>query len=130
MIKPSFLVTRRKFFHNQLLDLVKKYHNVNIFGDEIECFTFRLCKFVELHICLQEFLAAQTVPIIVDSNKLIRWHPQFRIDEVPDIVPSELPLPEDSQKVTTAKEVLDKIKGLYSTKVILMIFVNRIHCIF
>ena len=51
----------------------------------------------------------------VDDSKLQRWHPKFKLDNLPDIVPSALPQPPEVQKITTVSEALETAKlGLNS----------------
>lgn len=41
-----------------------------------------------------------------DRNELKRWHPNFMVDHVPDIIPTELPQPPNSERPASAKDVL------------------------
>lgn len=66
---------------------------------------------------LQAFLASLNPPIVVPDDKLTRWHPKFNVDEVPNILPSELPQPPQTEKLTTAQEVLDRARALMTPKV-------------
>lgn len=55
---------------------------------------------------------------MIDKNKLTRWHPEFDVETVQDIVPSSLPKFEiDKPKITTAKDVL----GMISKKLFIYI---------
>lgn len=65
----------------------------------------------------QVFLASLNPPIIVPDDKLTRWHPRFNVDEVPNIKPGDLPQPPQTEKLTTAQEVLDKARALMTPKV-------------
>lgn len=51
------------------------------------------------------------------DDQLTRWHPRFNVDEVPDVVPAELPQPPTVDKMTTAQEVLTKARSMMSPKV-------------
>lgn len=53
----------------------------------------------------------------IEEDELTRWHPRFRVDEVPDVVPAELPQPPHVERVTTAQEVLAKAQGMLTPKV-------------
>ena len=53
---------------------------------------------------------------IVD-DQLTRWHPKFKVDEVPTIEPATLPAPPDVRKLHTAREVLDESKGKLNHRV-------------
>lgn len=84
------LLERRRAFHRRLTDIVKRHH--------------------------QAFLATLSPPLVVPDNQLTRWHPRFNVDEVPDVVPAELPQPPQVDKMTTAQEVLNKARGLMTPK--------------
>lgn len=46
-------------------------------------------------------------PIVIDKNKITRWHPEFDVESVIDISPSSLPKIEiDKPKIATAKDIL------------------------
>jgi primosomal protein N' len=54
-------------------------------------------------------------PIVIPTGKKVtRWHPKFRLDEVPDIPAVPLPPPPESTKMcnTTAKDVIAKAQDL------------------
>lgn len=55
--------------------------------------------------------------MVVPEEKLMRWHPRFNVDEVPDIIPAELPRPPQEDRLTTAQEVLSRAQGMLSPKV-------------
>lgn len=55
--------------------------------------------------------------MVIAEDELTRWHPRFRVDEVPDVVPTELPQPPQVDRVTTAQEVLAKAQGMLTPKV-------------
>ncbi|XP_066439162.1 DNA replication factor Cdt1 [Eleutherodactylus coqui] len=84
------ILERRKLFHRNLTNIVKQHHKA--------------------------FLATLNPPMAVPDNQLTRWHPRFNVDEVPDIVPAELPQPPQVEKLTTAQEVLTKARGMMTPK--------------
>lgn len=46
-------------------------------------------------------------PIVIDKEKITRWHPEFDVESVADIIPSPLPKIEiDKPKIETAKDIL------------------------
>jgi len=46
-------------------------------------------------------------PIVIDKEKITRWHPEFDVESVADIIPSPLPKIEiDKPKIATAKDIL------------------------
>lgn len=66
---------------------------------------------------MQVFLASLNPPIVVPDDKLTRWHPRFNVDEVPNVKPSDLPQPPQTEKLTSAQEVLDRARALMTPKV-------------
>ncbi|XP_026070683.1 DNA replication factor Cdt1-like isoform X2 [Carassius auratus] len=90
VLSASRLLERRHIFHQNLVNIVKGHHKV--------------------------FLASLNPPIVVPDDKLTRWHPRFNVDEVPNIKPSDLPQPPQTEKLTTAQEVLDKARALMTPK--------------
>ncbi|KAK3729908.1 hypothetical protein QZH41_006235 [Actinostola sp. cb2023] len=82
---------RRKSFQDKLLVITKKHHQV--------------------------FLKTLEVPLSIDDEKIIRWHPQFKLDDVPDIEQSVLPEAPEIKIYTTAQDVLDRGLGLMAPKV-------------
>lgn len=50
-------------------------------------------------------------PLNVPDDKITRWHPKFRLDEVPDIEPLDLPKSPNVQVYQTAKDVLENARG-------------------
>ncbi|XP_065601425.1 DNA replication factor Cdt1 [Cyrtonyx montezumae] len=89
-LSASRLLERRKEFHRSLVDIVKQHHAA--------------------------FLASLSPPMEVPEDKLTRWHPRFKVDEVPDISPAELPQPPQQNRISTAQEVLSTARGTMSTK--------------
>ncbi|NWS41582.1 CDT1 factor, partial [Probosciger aterrimus] len=89
-LSASRLLERRKEFNRNLVNIVKQHHKA--------------------------FLAALSPPMVVPEEKLMRWHPRFNVDEVPDIIPAELPRPPQDDRLTTAQEVLSRAQGMLSPK--------------
>ncbi|XP_019360946.1 PREDICTED: DNA replication factor Cdt1-like [Gavialis gangeticus] len=89
-LSASRLLERRKVFSRNLVNLVKQHHKT--------------------------FLASLSPPLAVPDDQLTRWHPRFNVDEVPDVVPAELPQPPAVDKLTTAQEVLTKARSMMSPK--------------
>ncbi|RXN17678.1 DNA replication factor Cdt1-like protein [Labeo rohita] len=90
VLSASRLLERRHIFHQNLVEIVKGHHKA--------------------------FLASLNPPIVVPDDKLSRWHPRFNVDEVPSIKPSDLPQPPQTEKLTSAQEVLDKARALMTPK--------------
>ncbi|NXY76285.1 CDT1 factor, partial [Glareola pratincola] len=89
-LSASRLLERRKEFNRNLVNIVKQHHKA--------------------------FLAALSPPMAVPEEKLTRWHPRFNVDEVPDIIPAELPRPPQEDRLTTAQEVLSTARGMLTPK--------------
>ncbi|XP_076109679.1 DNA replication factor Cdt1-like [Mytilus galloprovincialis] len=79
------LLERRSVFTNKLISIVKRHH--------------------------KEFLSNLDKPLNVPDDKITRWHPKFRLDEVADIEPSDLPKPPNVEVYQTAKDVLENARG-------------------
>ncbi|XP_072278753.1 DNA replication factor Cdt1 [Pyxicephalus adspersus] len=84
------LLERRRIFHCSLTNIVKQHHKA--------------------------FLATLNPPLEVPDDQITRWHPRFNVDEVPDVIPAELPQPPQVEKLTTAQEVLNKARGMMTPK--------------
>ncbi|XP_025200221.1 DNA replication factor Cdt1-like, partial [Melanaphis sacchari] len=83
------LTTQRKnTFFNGLIDIMKKHH--------------------------AEYLNNLIPPIIIDKDKVTRWHPEFDVESVPNINLSPLPKIEiGKSKISTAKDILDQVHALF-----------------
>ncbi|NXE54534.1 CDT1 factor, partial [Casuarius casuarius] len=89
-LSASRLLERRKEFNHNLVGIVKQHHKA--------------------------FMASLNPPMVVPDDKLMRWHPRFNVDEVPDITPAELPRPPRGDRLTTAQEVLTTARGMMTPK--------------
>ncbi|XP_075694729.1 DNA replication factor Cdt1 [Rhinoderma darwinii] len=89
-LTASRLLERRKLFQRSLTNIVKQHH--------------------------RSFLATLNPPMVVPDDQLTRWHPRFNVDQVPDVVPAELPQPPQIDRLTTAQEVLTKARGMMTPK--------------
>lgn len=67
----------------------------------------------------QKFLTTLNPPIEIPDDKLLRWHPHFLLDQVPDIPASELPKSplETQEKCSTAKDVLERARNNFTKRV-------------
>lgn len=64
---------------------------------------------------LQEFLSSLNPPIeIPPEKKVTRWHPKFKIHEVPDIEVAEIPKSPDAGSISasTAKDVIARAQNI------------------
>lgn len=89
-LTATCLLQRRQVFSQNLLRRVQEHHKA--------------------------FLASLDPPMAVPEEQLKRWHPRFRVDEVPDIEPAELPQPPAVETLTTAQEVLARARSLMSPR--------------
>ncbi|XP_020949300.1 DNA replication factor Cdt1 [Sus scrofa] len=89
-LTASCLLQRRQVFSQNLVARVREHHRA--------------------------FLASLNPPMEVPEDQLMRWHPRFNVDEVPDIEPAELPQPPTVEKVATAQEVLARARSLMSPR--------------
>ncbi|XP_035204836.1 DNA replication factor Cdt1-like, partial [Stegodyphus dumicola] len=87
-MSPQFLLERQKSFANCLLKRTKEYH--------------------------QKFLTSIKLPVIPE-NSIVRWHPKFLVDSVPDIKAASLPKAPEI-KICSAKDVLEKLRGSVQIK--------------
>ncbi|XP_046536182.1 DNA replication factor Cdt1, partial [Equus quagga] len=89
-LTASRLLQRRQVFSQNLVERVREHHRA--------------------------FLASLSPPMAVPEDQLMRWHPRFNVDEVPDIEPAELPQPPTTEKLATAQEVLARARSLMSPR--------------
>ncbi|XP_067308078.1 DNA replication factor Cdt1 isoform X1 [Pseudorasbora parva] len=90
VLSASRILERRRVFHQNLVEIVKGHHKA--------------------------FLASLNPPIVVPDDKLTRWHPRFNVDEVPNVTQSDLPQAPQTEKLTSAQEVLDRARALMTPK--------------
>ncbi|XP_013172636.1 PREDICTED: DNA replication factor Cdt1 [Papilio xuthus] len=83
----SVLLERRRFFFNTLLQMVKKHH--------------------------AQFLASLDPPMEIPDDKLVRWHPEFEIEKLPEIPCAKLPEMPNAEKISSAQDVLAKARELF-----------------
>ncbi|XP_017892432.1 DNA replication factor Cdt1 [Ceratina calcarata] len=85
---PRILLNRRRKFYSILLDRVKDEH--------------------------EKYLLSLETPMRVSKEKIVRWHPEFDVENCKPIEQAELPQPPNVEKLTTAKDVLDRAKSLFN----------------
>ena len=85
------LIKRRKKFHFNLTETAKKHHKA--------------------------FLASLNPPLHIPDDKILRWHPAFVLDSVPEIEAALLPAPPIKESYTTAKDVLNVAQGCLTERV-------------
>uniref|UniRef100_A0A3P9NPI0 Chromatin licensing and DNA replication factor 1 n=1 Tax=Poecilia reticulata TaxID=8081 RepID=A0A3P9NPI0_POERE len=90
VLSASHLLERRRVFHHNLISVVKQHHKA--------------------------FLSSLVPPVSVPEDELTRWHPRFNVDTVPAIQVGLLPPPPHTEKVSTAREVLEKARSLIMPK--------------
>ncbi|KAK9502567.1 hypothetical protein O3M35_011318 [Rhynocoris fuscipes] len=87
LMTPSILLERKRQFYDALVEIVKTHH--------------------------EEFLKSLDPPLIVPKEKLTRWHPAFDVESCPEIKAAPMPQPPNSEKCTTARDVLSKARDLF-----------------
>lgn len=58
----------------------------------------------------EKFLLTLETPMVIEKEKVMRWHPEFDVESCKEIERAELPQPLETEKAT-AKEVLGKNIG-------------------
>jgi len=53
----------------------------------------------------------------VDDKKIIRWHPKFHVDDVPDVAEAELPQAPVVKTYNSAHDVLEKARDMIAPRV-------------
>ncbi|XP_066593065.1 DNA replication factor Cdt1 isoform X2 [Prorops nasuta] len=87
-MSPTVLVERMRFFYNTLLERVKDEH--------------------------EKFLRTLNPPLVIPKGKVMRWHPEFDVESCKMIEVAELPQPPNVEKVSSAKDALEKAKTLFN----------------
>lgn len=83
----DMLKERRRYFYDTLLQIVKKSH--------------------------AKYLLTLDPPMIINDDKLVRWHPNFDLFKMPDIECAKLPETPDTNTYSTAQDVLAMARGLF-----------------
>lgn len=87
-LSPQILIERTKRLSDMLTDLVFVEH--------------------------QKFLQSLDVPMNVTRGALKRWHPEFDLEKVPDIEQADLPMPPNTEKFSSAKDILSTARNLFN----------------
>ncbi|XP_003741852.1 DNA replication factor Cdt1 [Galendromus occidentalis] len=88
---PKFLMQRKSEFKEKLILNVARYHQ----------------QFIDKH------MPGSEIPM----EALKRWHPKFRLDEIPDITEAEVPKLPDSSETPKAKDILERVRGKFSVRI-------------
>lgn len=88
LMNPQVMIKRQQTFNNLLLDRVKTEHDA--------------------------FLKSLNPPIIIPKEKIRRWHQEFDLESCSDILPGELPQPPNTEKFSSAKEILSTARNLFN----------------
>lgn len=87
-MSPSVMLERNRKFRATLLDIVKDEHD--------------------------KFLLGLDPPLRVPKDKITRWHAEFDLDSCRNIERAELPEPPAQEKLSTAKDVLERANKLFN----------------
>ena len=90
-LNPTTMIKRRKTFKQNLTEIAKGHHKA--------------------------FLASLDPPLTIPDEKVLRWHPAFLLDSVPEIEVASLPTPPIKETYTTAKDVLNVAQGRLAQRV-------------
>ncbi|KAH8400825.1 hypothetical protein KR009_001205 [Drosophila setifemur] len=86
-MNPHVMTARMQRFQSLLLDRVKRAHD--------------------------QFLRSQDPPIIIEKA-LTRWHPQFDLENCPEVELAPLPQPPNVEKYSSAKDILSTARNLFN----------------
>ncbi|SPP75803.1 DNA replication factor Cdt1 [Drosophila guanche] len=86
-MNPHVMTSRMHRFQNLLLDRVKQAH--------------------------AKFLRSLDPPIFIEKA-LTRWHPQFELENCPEVEPAPLPQPPNVEKYSSAKDILSTARNLFN----------------
>lgn len=62
----------------------------------------------------EKFLQSLDPPIVLDKQKLTRWHPSFDLESCPDVELAPLPQPPNVEKYSSAKDILSTARNLFN----------------
>uniref|UniRef100_A0A1B0G327 CDT1 Geminin-binding domain-containing protein n=1 Tax=Glossina morsitans morsitans TaxID=37546 RepID=A0A1B0G327_GLOMM len=60
-----------------------------------------------------KFLRSLDPPLLIPKEKVTRWHPDFDLENCPDIELAHLPQPPNTQKYSSAKDILLTTRNLF-----------------
>ncbi|EDV55916.1 DNA replication factor Cdt1 [Drosophila erecta] len=86
-MNPHVMTARMQRFQSLLLDRVMRAHD--------------------------QFLRSQDPPIIIEKA-LTRWHPQFDLENCPEVELAPLPQPPNVEKYSSAKDILSTARNLFN----------------
>lgn len=61
-----------------------------------------------------KFLKSLETPIIIPKEKVTRWHPDFDLENCPEIELGHLPQPPNVEKYSSAKDILSTARNLFN----------------
>ncbi|XP_019557937.3 DNA replication factor Cdt1 isoform X2 [Aedes albopictus] len=70
-----------------------------------------LAKAKEAH---EQFLLQLDPPVVIEKHKLTRWHPDFNLENCPDIELGDIPQPPNVERFSSAKDVLCTARNLFN----------------
>ncbi|KAJ6642526.1 DNA replication factor Cdt1 [Pseudolycoriella hygida] len=86
-MNPQVMTERQQHFNKLLLDIVKVEHN--------------------------KFLQSLNPPMHISPERVTRWHPEFDLQNCPDIGRKELPQPPNIEKFSSARDILSTARNLF-----------------
>ncbi|KAL9918134.1 DNA replication factor Cdt1-like [Glossina fuscipes fuscipes] len=91
VMNPQIITQRLQHFHFGLLQRVKDEHD--------------------------KFLKSLNPPLSIPKGKVTRWHPDFDLENCPDIELAHLPQPPNVQKYSSAKDILLTSRNLFHSNI-------------
>uniref|UniRef100_A0A1A9WV46 CDT1 domain-containing protein n=1 Tax=Glossina brevipalpis TaxID=37001 RepID=A0A1A9WV46_9MUSC len=97
--------------HNILAMAENSAMNPHIITERLQHFHFALLQRVrEEH---DKFLKSLNPPLSIPKEKVVRWHPDFDLENCPDVELAHLPQPPNVQKYSSAKDILLTSRNLF-----------------
>lgn len=87
-MNPQVMIARQQKFNRALLDIVKDEHDT--------------------------FLRSLDPPMHIAKEKINRWHPEFDLQNCPEIKCADLPQPPNIEKFSSAKDILSTARNLFN----------------
>lgn len=95
------MIDRQQKFYNILLNKVKDEHD--------------------------KFLKSFNPPIIIPKQNVTRWHPEFDLENCPEIEKAPMPQPPNLEKYSSAKDILSTARNLFNCSTPMERAMERLH---
>lgn len=101
VMNPQVMIDRQQKFYNILLNKVKDEHD--------------------------KFLKSFNPPIIIPKQNVTRWHPEFDLENCPEIEKAPMPQPPNLEKYSSAKDILSTARNLFNCSTPMERAMERLH---